>query len=388
MYYFDNAATTKIRPEVLNQMMPFLTDEYGNASSIYTLGRTSKNAIETARKRVADAIGADADEIYFTSSGTEADNWALKGVASANSSKGKHIIVSSIEHHAILKPCEYLKKHGFDISYIPVTHEGIIDIKKLKESIRSDTVLISVMYANNEIGTIQPIEDIAKLAKEKGIYFHTDVVQAVGHIPIDVKKLGIDLLTISAHKLNGPKGVGALYIKKGTKIDQFMHGGDQEMKRRAGTENTAGIVGFGKAIQLAVTDIEKKNEYIKRLRDTAIEGILSNIPDTFLNGDASKRLPGNANICFKYVEGESILLHLDRLGICASTGSACTSASLEPSHVLLAIGISPELAHGSLRLTFSEENTIDEVKYLIKVLPDIIAKLRQMSPLYNNLKDN
>lgn len=388
MYYFDNAATTKIRPEVLNQMMPFLTDEYGNASSIYTLGRTSKNAIETARKRVADAIGADADEIYFTSSGTEADNWALKGVASANSSKGKHIIVSSIEHHAILKPCEYLKKHGFDISYIPVTHEGIIDIKKLKESIRSDTVLISVMYANNEIGTIQPIEDIAKLAKEKSIYFHTDAVQAVGHIPIDVKKLGIDLLTISAHKLNGPKGVGALYIKKGTKIDQFMHGGDQEMKRRAGTENTAGIVGFGKAIQLAVTDIEKKNEYIKRLRDTAIEGILSNIPDTFLNGDASKRLPGNANICFKYVEGESILLHLDRLGICASTGSACTSASLEPSHVLLAIGISPELAHGSLRLTFSEENTIDEVKYLIKVLPDIIAKLRQMSPLYNNLKDN
>ncbi|HOV34731.1 MAG TPA: cysteine desulfurase NifS [Candidatus Dojkabacteria bacterium] len=388
MYYFDNAATTKIRPEVLNQMMPFLTDEYGNASSIYTLGRTSKNAIETARKRVADAIGADADEIYFTSSGTEADNWALKGVASANSSKGKHIIVSSIEHHAILKPCEYLKKHGFDISYIPVTHDGIIDIKELKESIRSDTVLISVMYANNEIGTIQPIEDIAKLAKEKSIYFHTDAVQAVGHIPIDVKKLGIDLLTISAHKLNGPKGVGALYIKKGTKIDQFMHGGDQEMKRRAGTENTAGIVGFGKAIQLAVTDIEKKNEYIKRLRDTAIEGILSNIPDTFLNGDASKRLPGNANICFKYVEGESILLHLDRLGICASTGSACTSASLEPSHVLLAIGISPELAHGSLRLTFSEENTIDEVKYLIKVLPDIIAKLRQMSPLYNNLKDN
>lgn len=388
MYYFDNAATTKIRPEVLNQMMPFLTDEYGNASSIYTLGRTSKNAIETARKRVADAIGADADEIYFTSSGTEADNWALKGVASANSSKGKHIIVSSIEHHAILKPCEYLKKHGFDISYIPVTHDGIIDIKELKESIRSDTVLISVMYANNEIGTIQPIEDIAKLTKEKGIYFHTDAVQAVGHIPIDVKKLGIDLLTISAHKLNGPKGVGALYIKKGTKIDQFMHGGDQEMKRRAGTENTAGIVGFGKAIQLAVTDIEKKNEYIKRLRDTAIEGILSNIPDTFLNGDASKRLPGNANICFKYVEGESILLHLDRLGICASTGSACTSASLEPSHVLLAIGISPELAHGSLRLTFSEENTIDEVKYLIKVLPDIIAKLRQMSPLYNNLKDN
>jgi len=388
MYYFDNAATTKIRPEVLNQMMPFLTDEYGNASSIYTLGRTSKNAIETARKRVADAIGADADEIYFTSSGTEADNWALKGVASANSSKGKHIIVSSIEHHAILKPCEYLKKHGFDISYIPVTHDGIIDIKELKESIRSDTVLISVMYANNEIGTIQPIEDIAKLAKEKGIYFHTDAVQAVGHIPIDVKKLGIDLLTISAHKLNGPKGVGALYIKKGTNIDQFMHGGDQEMKRRAGTENTAGIVGFGKAIQLAVTDIEKKNEYIKRLRDTAIEGILSNIPDTFLNGDASKRLPGNANICFKYVEGESILLHLDRLGICASTGSACTSASLEPSHVLLAIGISPELAHGSLRLTFSEENTIDEVKYLIKVLPDIIAKLRQMSPLYNNLKDN
>lgn len=388
MYYFDNAATTKIRPEVLNEMMPFLTEEYGNASSIYTLGRTSKNAIETARKRVAEAIGADADEIYFTSSGTEADNWALKGIAEANSSKGKHIIVSSIEHHAILKPCEYLKKHGFDISYIPVTHDGIIDIKKLKESIRSDTVLISVMYANNEIGTIQPIEDIAKLAKEKGIYFHTDAVQAVGHIPIDVKKLGIDLLTISAHKLNGPKGVGALYIKKGTNIDQFMHGGDQEMKRRAGTENTAGIVGFGKAIQLAVTDMEKKNEYIKRLRDTAIEGILSNIPDTFLNGDASKRLPGNANICFKYVEGESILLHLDRLGICASTGSACTSASLEPSHVLLAIGISPELAHGSLRLTFSEENTIDEVKYLIKVLPDIIAKLRQMSPLYNNLKDN
>lgn len=386
MYYFDNAATTKVNPEVLNEMMPFLTNEYGNSSSIYTLGRTSRNAIEVARKRVADAIGADIDEIYFTSGGTESDNWALKGIANANSDKGKHIIVSSIEHHAILKSCAYLEKHGFEISYAPVNTNGIVNIEKLKELIRDDTILISVMYANNEIGTIQPIEDIAKIAKEKGIYFHTDAVQAIGHIPINVKKLDLDLLTISAHKLNGPKGVGALYIKKGVIIDSLIHGGDQEMKRRAGTENTAGIVGFGKAIELAVTNIEKKNSYIKNLRDTAINGILSNIPDTFLNGDIEKRLPGNVNICFKYVEGESILLHLDRFGICASTGSACTSASLEPSHVLLAIGIPPELAHGSLRLTFDAGNTKEEVNYLVKVLPDIISKLRQMSPLYHNLK--
>lgn len=388
MYYFDNAATTKVNTEVLNEMMPFLTNEYGNSSSIYTLGRTSRNAIEVARKRVADAIGADIDEIYFTSGGTESDNWALKGIANANSDKGKHIIVSSIEHHAILKSCAYLEKHDFEISYAPVNTNGIVNIEKLKELIRDDTILISVMYANNEIGTIQPIEDIAKIAKEKGIYFHTDAVQAIGHIPINVKKLDLDLLTISAHKLNGPKGVGALYIKKGVIIDSLIHGGDQEMKRRAGTENTAGIVGFGKAIELAVTNIEKKNSYIKNLRDTAINGILSNIPDTFLNGDIEKRLPGNVNICFKYVEGESILLHLDKLGICASTGSACTSASLEPSHVLLAIGVPPELAHGSLRLTFDSNNTIEEVNYLLKVLPDIISKLRQMSPLYNNLKNN
>lgn len=388
MYYFDNAATTKIRPEVLNEMMPFLTEEYGNSSSIYTLGRTSKKAIETARKRVADAIGADADEIYFTSGGTEADNWALKGVADANAKKGKHIIVSSVEHHAILKTSQYLEKHGFDVSYAPVNADGIVNIEKLKELIRDDTILISVMYANNEIGTIQPIEDIAKIAKEKGIYFHTDAVQAVGHIPINVKELGVDLLTISAHKLNGPKGVGALYIKKGVSINSFINGGDQEMKRRAGTENTAGIVGFGKAIELAVADIEEKNNYIRNLRDTTINGILSNIPDTFLNGDIEKRLSGNVNICFKYVEGESILLHLDKLGICASTGSACTSASLEPSHVLLAIGVPPEFAHGSLRLTFDAQNTIEEVNYLLKVLPDIISHLRQMSPLYNNLKNS
>lgn len=387
MYYFDNAATTKINSEVLNEMMPFLTNEYGNSSSIYTLGRTSRNAIELARKRVANAIGADIDEIYFTSGGTESDNWALKGIASANIKKGKHIIVSSVEHHAILKSCESLERHGFEISYAPVNPDGVINIEKLKELIRDDTILISVMYANNEIGTIQPIEDIVKIAREKGIYFHTDAVQAVGHIQINVKELGIDLLTISAHKLNGPKGIGALYIKKGVNIDSFVDGGDQEMKRRAGTENTAGIVGFGKAIELAVTDIDKKNAYVKNLRDTAINGILSHIPDTFLNGDIEKRLPGNVNICFKYVEGESILLHLDRLGICASTGSACTSASLEPSHVLLAIGVPPELAHGSLRLTFDSNNTIEEVNYLLKVLPDIISKLRQMSPLYNNLKE-
>ncbi len=366
--------------------MPYLKDSYGNPSSIYSLGRQNKKAIDCARDKVANALGADSQEIYFTGSGTEADNWAIKGIATANKSKGNHIIVSNIEHHAILKPCEFLQKHGFKITYLPVEENGIIDPEQLRKAIRKDTILISIMFANNEIGTIQPIKEIGEIAKEKGIYFHTDAVQAVGHIPINVKELNIDLLSMSGHKINGPKGVGVLYIKNGVKIDNLLHGGSQERNRRASTENVAGIVGLGTAIEIAVKDIDKNNNYLKILREKAIEGITSKIPYTIVNGDREKRLAGNVNICFKYIEGESILLMLDQLGICASSGSACTSGSLDPSHVLLAIGLPHEIAHGSLRLSFSTENTEEEVDYLLEVLPNIIKRLRGMSPLYNQTK--
>ncbi|MFA5633537.1 MAG: cysteine desulfurase NifS [Candidatus Dojkabacteria bacterium] len=379
--YFDNAATTKISKEVLDEMMPYLTDMYGNPSSIYSLGQEAKDAVNLAREKVAQSLNCNIDEIFFTSSGTESNNWAIKGVAFANQKKGKHIITTSIEHHAVLNTCKYLEKQGFEVTYLPVKKNGIIDTNTLRETIREDTILISIMYANNEIGSIQPIKEIGDIAKEKDIYFHTDAVQAVGNINIDMNKLNIDLLTYSGHKINGPKGVGVLFIKQGTKINNLLHGGEQEKGKRAGTENVAGIVGLGKATELATKDIKEKSNYLKILREICIKGIMESIPDTMLNGDTVQRLPGNINICFKYIEGESILLMLNQLGIAASSGSACTSGSLEPSHVLLAIGLPHEIAHGSLRLSFSKDNTEEEIEYLLKVLPDIVEKLRRMSPL-------
>lgn len=381
MYYFDNSATTKLDPKVLKSMMPFLKENYGNPSSIYSLGRKSKDAIENAREQVAKSLGCKRKDIFFTSSGSESDNWAIKGVALANKEKGKHIITTNIEHHAVLHTCEYLEKQGFEVTYLPVKENGIVDINKVKKAIKKDTILISVMYANNEIGTIQPIEEIGRIAKEKGIYFHTDAVQAVGNLEIDLEDLDVDLLTLSGHKLNGPKGVGVLYIRDGVKIDNLIHGGGQERGKRASTENVANIVGLGTAIELATEDIEKKRKHLIKLREKCIEGIMDKIPDTILNGDKEKRLPGNVNVCFRYIEGESILLMLDQLGICASSGSACTSGSLEPSHVLLAIGLKHEVAHGSLRLSFSKDNTEKEVEYLLEVLPGIVERLRKMSPL-------
>ncbi|MGI6484426.1 MAG: cysteine desulfurase NifS [Candidatus Dojkabacteria bacterium] len=382
-YYFDNSATTKISKEVIDSMQPYLNEIYGNASSIYSIGRETKKAIEVAREKVAKAINADSKEIFFTGSGTEADNWAIKGIAFANQHKGKHIITTNIEHHAVLHTCQYLEKFGFETTYVPVKENGIVDVNDIKDAIREDTILISVMFANNEIGTIQPIKEIGELAKEKNIYFHTDAVQTIGNIPVDVKELNVDLLSLSAHKFHGPKGVGALYVRNGVNIDNLLHGGGQEKRRRASTENTAGIVGLGRAIEIATKDIPKKAEYLKNLREKTINGLIENIPDIIVNGDREKRLPGNVNVCFKYIEGESILLHLDQYGICASSGSACTSGSLEPSHVLLAIGLPHEIAHGSLRLSFSEENTEEEVDYLLEKLPPIIKNLRNMSPLYN-----
>jgi cysteine desulfurase len=341
-YYFDNSATTKIDEIVLKSMLPYLKENYGNASSIYSLGRDSREAIETSREKVAKALGCDSKEIYFTNSGTESDNWAIKGVAFANRDKGNHIITSSIEHHAVLHTCAYLQKQGFEVTYLPVQKNGVVDIKELKKAIRKETILISIMYANNEIGTIQPIKEIGEIAKEKGIYFHTDAVQAIGNVEVNLNELNIDLLTLSGHKFNGPKGIGVLYIKNGVRIENLLHGGGQERGKRASTENVANIVGLGEAIALATEDIEKKRKYIENLREKCIEGIMESIPETILNGDREKRLPGNVNVCFKYIEGESILLMLDQLGICASSGSACTSGSLDPSHVLLAIGLDHE----------------------------------------------
>lgn len=383
--YLDHAATTKLKDEVLETMLPFLTEQYGNPSTIYTLGREANKAMDTAREQVAKTLNAKPNEIFFTGSGTESDNWAIKGIAYANKEKGKHIITSNIEHHAVLHTCEFLQKEGFDITYVPVDNQGIVDLEELKKAIRPDTILVSVMLANNEIGTIQPIKEISQIAKEHGIYLHTDAVQAVGSIPVDVNDLGVDLLSLSGHKIYGPKGVGILYIKSGTKISPLIHGGGQQRGKRAGTENVANIVGIGKAIELATEDISKYSTHLQELREMTIEGILKEIPHTRLNGHPEKRLPGNVNISFEYIEGESILLMLDSKGIAASSGSACTSGSLDPSHVLLAIGLPHEIAHGSLRLTFGIENTKDDVEYLLKILPPIIEKLRSMSPLYNKI---
>lgn len=379
--YMDNAATTQTKQEVINEMIKYFNEMYGNPSSIYDLGRTSKKAINKARTSVAKFINADEDEIYFTSGGTESDNWALKGVANANKSKGNHIITSKIEHHAILHTCEYLEKQGYEVTYLDVDENGVVNIEQLKESIKDNTILITIMFANNEIGTIQPIKEIGKIAKEKGILFHTDAVQAVGGLRIDVKDLNIDLLSMSAHKINGPKGIGALYVKKGTKLDNFMHGGAQESKKRAGTESVQNIVGFGKAVEILEENFDEHIEKITKLRDRLIKGIKDNIADIKLNGHPVNRLANNVNFSFNYIEGESLLLYLDMEGISASSGSACTSGSLDPSHVLMAIGLKHEIAHGSLRLTLSDSNTEEEVDYVVQKLVDVVNRLRVISPL-------
>lgn len=385
--YMDNAATTPVKKEVLDVMLPYFTEKYGNASSIYRLGRESKKAIENAREEVAKAIGADTKEIFFTSGGSEADNWAIKGIAYANKNKGNHIITSKIEHHAVLHVCEQLEKEGFDVTYLDVDKYGVVDINQLKAAITDKTILITIMYANNEIGTIQPIEQIGLIAKEHGIYFHTDAVQAIGNLKIDVNKYNIDLLSLSAHKLYGPKGIGALYIRKGVKICQLIHGGAQEKNRRAGTENVANIVGLGKAIELAYKNLEEHNLRLTKLRNRLIEKITSSIDYVRLNGHPENRLPGNVNLSFEFIEGEALLLSLDMVGIAASSGSACTSGSLDPSHVLLAIGLPHEIAHGSLRLSLGDFNTEDEVDYVAKELIKIVDRLRLMSPLYEKVKE-
>ncbi len=382
--YMDNAATTKPRKEVIDKMLPFITENYGNPSSIYKIARENKNAVDEARDNIAKAINANTNEIYFTAGGSESDNWCLKGIADSYSGKGKHIITTAIEHHAILHACEYLESKGFEVTYLPVDEYGIISMEDLKNAIREDTILISVMFANNEIGSIQPIAEIGKLAHEKGIVFHTDAVQALGHVPIDVEEMNIDLLSASGHKLYGPKGIGMLYIRKGIKIKPLIHGGAQERNRRAGTENVPGIVGFGEACRLANEELDKESKRLIALRDKLINGILTAIPHSRLNGHPTKRLPGNVNISFEFIEGESMLLLLDMKGVCASSGSACTSGSLDPSHVLLAIGLPHEKAHGSLRLTLGHFNTEDEVDFIIKELPPIVARLREMSPLYED----
>ena len=380
--YFDNAATTPVRKEVYDEILPYFMQYYGNASSVYTIARESKKALEKAREQVAKALNANIDEIYFTAGGSESDNFALKGIAEAMGKKGKHIITTQIEHHAILHTCEYLQQRGFEITYLPVDEYGKISLEELKNAIRKDTILISVMFANNEIGTIQPIKEIGAIAKEKGVYFHTDAVQAVGHVKIDVKEMNIDLLSLSGHKICAPKGIGAIYIKKGVAINPLIHGGAQEKRRRAGTENIAGIVGLGKAIELANEEIEQNVTKVSALRDKLINGILEKIPYSKLNGHPTDRLPGNCNISFEFIEGESMLLLLDSKGIAASSGSACTSGSLDPSHVLLAIGLPHEKAHGSLRMTLEHYNTEKEVDVVLEELPAIVSKLRDMSPLY------
>lgn len=382
--YMDYAATTYVKPEVLEEMMPFFTKKYGNPSSFYGISRETKMAIDKARSRVSKALNCDPNEIYFTGGGSEADNWAIKGIASAHRKKGNHIITTKIEHHAVLHTCEYLEKNGFEVTYLNVDKEGFIDLEELKNAITDKTILVSIMFANNEIGTIQPVKEIGEICRERKVLFHTDAVQAIGNIPVDVKEMNIDLLSLAGHKVYGPKGIGALYIRKGVRIDNLIHGGGQERARRAGTENTASIVGLGKAIELATESLEEHNKKITKLRDRLIDGLLK-VPHTRLNGPrGEKRLPGNANITFEFIEGESILLSLDFEGVCASSGSACTSGSLDPSHVLLAIGLPHELAHGSLRLTLGDGSTDEDVDYVLEVVPPIIERLRNMSPLWED----
>lgn len=385
--YLDNSATTRLDDEVLKEMMPYLTEEYGNASSIYKLGRNTRNAVETAREKIAKAINAEPDEIYFTSGGTESDNAAIRGIAYNNKKKGNHIITSKIEHPAILETCKQLEKEGFKVSYIDVDENGIIDLEQLKNSIQDTTILISIMFANNEIGTIQPIKEIGAIARENNIYFHTDSVQTVGSLKIDVKEMNIDSLSMSAHKFYGPKGIGVLYVKKGITFQKFMNSGHQERNKRAGTENVPAIVGMGKAIEIAYRDLEKHTKQIKELRNYYVDQVKYKIPYIKINGDMEKRLPGNSNISFRFIEGEGLLLNLDLKGICASSGSACTSGSLDPSHVLLAIGLSHEIAHGSLRISIGKYNTKEEIDYLVENLVEIVGRLREMSPLYEKFNE-
>ena len=382
--YLDNAATTKTRPEVVEAMLPYFTELYGNPSSIYEFSTPVKQAVADARATIARSIGANDNEIYFTGGGSESDNWALKETAEAYQDKGKHIITSKIEHHAILHTCEYLEKHGFEVTYLDVDEFGTVKLEELKKAIRPDTILISIMFANNEIGTIQPIKEIGAIAKEHGILFHTDAVQAYGHVPINVDDLGIDMMSASGHKVNGPKGIGFLYIRKGVKIRSFIHGGAQERKRRAGTENVPGIVGFGKAAEIAMKTMEQRAEHESGLRDYLIELVMAEVPYTRVNGHRTMRLPNNVNFAFQFIEGESLLIMLDGKGICGSSGSACTSGSLDPSHVLLAIGLPHEIAHGSLRLTLSEDNTREEMDFVAESIKAIVDRLRHMSPLYED----
>lgn len=386
--YMDNAATTPVSMEVLKEMYPMFKDNFGNPSTIYSIGKRAKEKIENSRKLVAKALGANAKEIFFTSCGTESDNWAIKGAAFEGLKKGKnHIITSKIEHHAALHTAQFLEKNGFNVTYLDVDRYGFVSPEDVRNSITDKTALVSIIFASNEIGTVQPIEEIGKICKEKGVLFHTDAVQAVGHIPIDVKKQNIDMLSLSAHKFNGPKGTGALFIRSGVRIETFMEGGAQEFHKRAGTENTAGIVGMGKAIEIACCDIENKAKLISEKRDKLIDELLK-ITHSRLNGHPTKRLPGNVNISFEGIEGESLLLFLNMAGICASSGSACTSGSLDPSHVLLAIGLPHEIAHGSLRLSLSEESTYEEIQFVISEVNKIVNKLRNMSPLWEKIIKN
>ena len=384
LIYLDNAATTKTAPEVVEAMLPYFTEHFGNPSSVYGFAAANKEVITRQREIIADTLGAKSNEIYFTAGGSESDNWALIATAEAYASKGKHLITSKIEHHAIRHTCEYLEKKGFEVTYLDVDENGIVDLEQLKSAIREDTILISIMYANNEIGTIQPIREIGAIAHEHGILFHTDAVQAFGQVPINVDENQIDMLSASGHKLNGPKGIGFLYIRKGVKIRSFIHGGAQERRRRAGTENVPGIVGFGKAVERAVSTMEARTKKERELRDYLIERIEKEIPYCRLNGDRTKRLPNNVNFSFRFIEGESLLIMLDMKGICASSGSACTSGSLDPSHVLLAIGLPHEIAHGSLRMTLSEETTKEDLDYVVENLKEIVSNLRSMSPLYED----
>lgn len=382
--YLDNAATTRTSPEVVEAMIPYFSEYYGNPSSVYDMATPAKQAIARSRETIARALSAKTNEIYFTAGGTESDNWAIKATADAYRNKGNHIITSKIEHHAVLHTCEYLEQQGFEVTYLEVDETGMIKMDELKRAIRPDTILISVMFANNEIGTIQPIKEIGAIAKANGILFHTDAVQAFGHIPIDVDDLNIDMLSASAHKVNGPKGIGFLYIRTGIKTRSFIHGGAQERKRRGGTENVPGIVGFGKAVELALGKMETCYNHEYELREYLMERVLAEVPFTRINGHRSQRLSNNVNFAFQFIEGESLLIMLDMEGICGSSGSACTSGSLDPSHVLLAIGLPHEIAHGSLRLTMSEENTREEMDYVVEKIKTIVQKLRSMSPLYED----
>ena len=382
--YLDNAATTKVAPEVVEAMLPYFTENYGNPSSVYGFAAKNKEAITKQREIIANALGASKEEIYFTAGGSESDNWALKATAEAYKTKGNHIITTKIEHHAILHTAEYLAKQGYEITFLDVDEDGMVKIDELKAAIRPTTILISVMFANNEIGTIQPIREIGAIAKENGILFHTDAVQAFGQVPINVDDYHIDMLSASGHKLNGPKGIGFLYIRKGLKLRSFVHGGGQERKRRAGTENVPGIIGIGTATDRAMRTMKERTARETELRDYLIERILDEVPYTRLNGHPSKRLPNNANFSFRFIEGESLLIMLDMKGICGSSGSACTSGSLDPSHVLLAIGLPHEIAHGSLRLTLSEDTTREEIDYVVESVKEIVARLRSISPLYED----